>query len=112
MGTKHTPTPWRVVNGSLIKDELMPFDRDERYTALIATTGGHATGALADANAAFIVRAVNSHEHLVAALRNLVTASEAYSTVHAPDSDDITRMLKYADAFDKARAVLAAMEAA
>jgi hypothetical protein len=69
MELKHTPTPWRVVNGSLIKDELMPFDRDERDTVLIATTAGNAPAALAEANAAFIVRACNSHEQLAAALR-------------------------------------------
>jgi hypothetical protein len=67
MEAKHTPTPWRVVNSTLIKDELMPFDRDEGETALIATAGGHTT-ARAEANAAFIVRACNAHDKLIEAL--------------------------------------------
>ena len=71
---KHTPTPWHVVAGTLIKDELMPFDRDERDTALIATADGDPTDVRAAANAAFIVRAVNSHEQLVAALRACLDA--------------------------------------
>lgn len=63
------------------------------------------------ARAAFIVRAVNTHEQLVSALRNLIAASDAYSTVHAPDGDDAARMVEYAAAFDNARAALAAAEA-
>jgi hypothetical protein len=69
---KHTPTPWHVVNGNRIKDELMPFDRDERDTALITTVSGHGDCESDKANAAFIVKAVNSHEMLVEALCDAV----------------------------------------
>lgn len=67
MSTKHTPTPWRVVSGNLIKDELMPFDRCEEETALIATASGHTTERT-EANAAFIVRACNAFDKLKDAL--------------------------------------------
>lgn len=69
---KHTPTPWRVVNGNRIKDELMPFDRDERDTILITTVSGHGDCESDKANAAFIVKAVNSHYQLVAALQEMM----------------------------------------
>lgn len=59
---KHTPTPWHVVNGTQIRDELMPFDKDESYTALIAT-------AASEHDSEFIVRACNSHDQLVATLK-------------------------------------------
>lgn len=60
---KHTPTPWHVVNGTQIRDELMPFDKDESWTALIAT-------AASEHDSEFIVRACNSHDQLVAALKD------------------------------------------
>jgi hypothetical protein len=49
---------------------------------------------------------------LAAALRRLIEATDAYSTVHAPDDDDVARMLEYAAALDNARAALAAAGAA
>lgn len=72
--TKHTPTPWHVVDGTRIKDELMPFDRDEKDCQLIAITYGNPSSRsmLSDeqaaANAAFIVLAVNSYYEM----RNLL----------------------------------------
>lgn len=62
---KHTPTPWHVVNGTQIRDEMMPFDKDESCTALIAT-------AASEHDSEFIVRACNSHDQLVAALKDAI----------------------------------------
>ena len=92
--TKHTPTPWSD-NGNEIID----------------ARGAVVGGAVTDKDAAFMIRACNSHDQLVSALRNLIAASDAYSTVHAPDGDDVARMVRYAEAFNNARAVLAATEA-
>lgn len=76
--TQHTATPWRVVNGIFIRDEIMPFDRDDRDTALIATASGYGTIARDEANAAFIVRACNSHNQLVAALTEALATIDDY----------------------------------
>jgi hypothetical protein len=46
-------------------------------------------------------------ERLAAALSRLIAATDAYSTMHAPDEDDVARMLEYAAALDNARSVLA-----
>jgi len=106
--TQHTPTPWRVVSGTLIKDELMPFDRDERDTALIASTGGTAASDKAQANATFIVRACNSHEQLVALTRR---AQEILAAYLPPDgSSDHETLNALLELFDgpESRAALAA----
>lgn len=66
---KHTPTPWHVVNGTQIRDELMPFDKDESCTALIATAGS-------EHDSEFIVRACNSHDQLVASLKEMTEEFE------------------------------------
>lgn len=101
----HTPTPWHVVNGNQIKDELMPFDRDERDTVLIATTGPRAESELAKSNAAFIVRAVNSHEQLVTALRDLFDSYKRLA-----DSGDCGNWS--VEDLDEGKAALAALAAA
>ena len=81
--TEHTPTPWHT-------DQVELFDTFNQVLGLIRTT----------ANAAFIVRAVNCHEELVAALvavewkgptgsgRRLGSCSMCYGNQadgHAPD---------------------------
>ena len=44
---------------------------------------------------------------LEAALRRIIAAADAYTTLHACDGDDIARMIEYGDAFRDARAALA-----
>ena len=64
MSTTHTPTPW-TVNGSFIQSDKKT----------VANVGDWNTRLDVDeANAAFIVRACNSHAALVAALERLLTA--------------------------------------
>lgn len=43
---------------------------------------------------------------LEAALQRLIDTDDAYATIHAPDGDDVARMIEYADAFDNARLVM------
>ena len=64
MKTKHTPTPW-----------LMAVNESEGFSlygdngkAYLATIGNYLND---EANAAFIVRAVNSHDKLVALAHNI-----------------------------------------
>lgn len=105
---QHTPTPWHVVNGSLIKDELMPFDRDERDTVLVATTAGTATAEVAEANAAFIVRACNSHEQLVAVAK---LARGLTNAIMQSSSKDAALVAEAAESLRRIDAALAAAEA-
>lgn len=82
--TKHTPTnpPWKLERltgrghcnvGIRVRGELV-----SGYAAFINTRWAHPLQAAEqEANAAFIVRAVNSHEQLVAALRGAHGAIDA-----------------------------------
>jgi len=63
--TEHTPTPWRVQAGSGNSEEAFTITTSDRVIASVAGEGY----ANRQANAAFIVRAANSHAALVAALR-------------------------------------------
>lgn len=86
--TKHTPVPWRAVDGrytavgiahmtdgnynrpyqvaAIVADDKMA-DKGWRYVAVI---NGKSTGEV-DADAEHIVRCVNAHDELLAALRAL-----------------------------------------
>lgn len=71
MSAAHTPGPWYVSADGHI--------RDNANMEPIGTVDGRAAGADGDeytdrgvANAAFIVRACNAHDELVAALRGIV----------------------------------------
>lgn len=101
----HTQTPWVNRNGAIESD-----DGWIHIASVIAYF--RENEAVQAANADFIVRACNSHEQLVTALRNLIAATDAYSTMHAPDGDDAARMVEYAEALNNARAALAAAGAA
>lgn len=59
---EHTPTPWGAVKYESGWALIGPTSDDK--IARVEKTNGHA-------NAAFIVRAVNAHEELLAALRSL-----------------------------------------
>lgn len=63
--SKHTPTPWGVPDGGT-QPTITTAD-ESKHIATMADTGDEM-----EANAAFIVRAVNCHEALVAALKGLV----------------------------------------
>ena len=47
------------------------------------------------------------NQELFEAIKRLVVTDDAHTTIHAPDGDDIARMIEYAKAFDNARAALA-----
>jgi signal transduction histidine kinase len=66
MTTKHTPTPW-----ILDEERGKLMDADGEFVTHISLTRyvDERRDPEAEANAAFIVRAVNAHEKLVAALR-------------------------------------------
>lgn len=72
--SKHTPLPWRFApaGGNMSKNYAQPFAIAQAGEAnLIGGCFGDVRGGhdVAEANAAFIVRAVNAHDELVGALR-------------------------------------------
>lgn len=67
--TKHTPTPWYI--------ESVAVNAFKSAVSLVSETGGKITNInCSDADAAFIVRAVNAHDALVEAIDYLLTAAE------------------------------------
>jgi hypothetical protein len=90
--SEHTPTPWRVEyddNGFFF------IDAPGRPSPYIAATGGE--GMANAENAAFIVKAVNSHDALVDALKSCAAVC----------AGEVTSKSGLIDALEKARAALA-----
>lgn len=50
---------------------------------------------------------VAERDQLRAALLRIIAVDDAHATIHAPDGDDVARMLEWAAAFDAARALAA-----
>jgi hypothetical protein len=75
MKAQHTPTPWRYEGGYI--RGISQFGRDSGLATIHPTEDGKHNAELAgqgEANVAHIVHCVNTHEQLVAALRE----AEAY----------------------------------
>ena len=74
--TPHTPTPWEVKDHSYIFANKKLVGRIQGFTLSDETN---------EANAAYIVKAVNAHEGLVKAAKN---ALETLKSVQADTEDD------------------------
>ena len=98
MDTKHTPTPWRRV-------ENIVCGPSDGYTDNIAACA-HRIDADQITNAAFIARACNAHDDLVAALVRLLRATEA-DVEQCPEMDVLTAFETNSQAIQQARAALA-----
>ena len=86
--TKHTPTPWRLGRNGV---DFMIFQGEDKFVADCESTDENCDGTDEDcANAAFIVRAVNSHQPLVDAL-DTIFSRISYVNIHGvgsqPDPD-------------------------
>jgi hypothetical protein len=121
--TKHTPLPWIAVGSywiipathqeRAIGGSTNAKDHVEKFAHVIATVEQDEkrfTHEQVEANAAFIVRAVNSHEQLVTALHQILDTKPAYgmnpnAVVGSPHAIGW-------NVHDIARAALAAAEAA
>jgi hypothetical protein len=81
MDSRHTPTPWSL-NEQTVKSP--PYELTVAFCGGAAgcsgTDGRIITRQEAEANAALIVRAVNAHDDLVAALRNLISMADFFMT--------------------------------
>jgi hypothetical protein len=94
--TQHTRTPW-IAEGSRIVSEAM-------RNLTIARVGISADGDYSPANAAFIVRACNAHEQLVAALK--IASNDLAVAIEQSGKDACSD-----ERIKRARAALAAAEA-
>ncbi len=74
MDAKHTPTPWRLggCSGRMVRPDC--FYGGDGFIADVDTTP----------NADFIVRAVNAHDEMLAALKKAQTFIEAHSGPTSP----------------------------
>lgn len=75
---KHTPTPWRQINGAIF--DTTPWRLDQRRNtvpALFIPSPQQQDNEINKGNAAFIVRAVNSHEALLDAVKSGLLALES-----------------------------------
>ena len=85
MTTQHTPTPW-AASGVTVYGS----DGGARNTVADTTCCGSMTREADEANAAFIVRAVNSHDALVAAVTMVLDAD---GDLNAIDFDQLRAAL-------------------
>jgi type VI protein secretion system component VasF len=106
-----TPTPWRAV-GKLVEAESLRTS-PAIMPPLVATVESTDNEDQDYANAALIVRAVNSHAALLDACRALLNAAERFDSLY----DDDSRASAYAEELaelsackDQARAALALAE--
>lgn len=103
---KHTPTPWVLASPYRVAGDCSHTGMHGAFSFPVAECKG--SNEVAAANAAHIVRAVNSHDKLVAALR-FVEATLA--SVAVPSGcPEVSRA--FADLRDGTRAALAEAEAA
>jgi len=86
--SEHTPTPWRLEGYSI-------YSSAHKGRHIVATSDPYWGLNQNKANAAFIVKAVNSHEALVKALELCKGALEACSQMH-PDNRGIATALEAA----------------
>lgn len=77
--TQHTPGPWNLNGNSAWADSCK--DRGNVFECRLRT-GTHITHSTNQANAALIVRAVNAHAELVAALESMLARAEADFIAH------------------------------
>ncbi len=104
MEAKHTPTPWEYFlnkHGTQYRiagDNCFPIAALDMY----GSEGHGPTKKVSEANAAFIVRAVNNHEALIEALQKCLEAANAHEAkaLHSGKLHEVIR--------DYARSALAA----
>lgn len=70
MKTKHTPTPWIMQKGYMGGFVVTTADQGRNEDFITGTSGDEAY--VSEANAAFIVRACNAHDELVAIIEKIM----------------------------------------
>jgi hypothetical protein len=108
--TKHTPTPppWEKSGDLIVKDLSYDKTVTAAYYEIATTNIGHWTTEQKEANAAFIVRAVNAHEELLEAVKASATmTNELLRTIddgHWYSDDLVALRVKVLQAIAKAEA--------
>lgn len=100
---QHTPTPWNIEKGMSLYPDALPYfvgrSQDGKMTPF------QTAGSRAEANAAFIVRAVNAHEELLTALRHIVRVPLPLGGDKSPNANNIRSCYETAkQAIEKAEA--------
>ena len=72
--SRHTPTPWKITSPNYPQHQRVIFHREGDRHEKVATLNEGSISA--DANAEFIIRAVNNHEALVEALSGILARME------------------------------------
>jgi hypothetical protein len=119
VAANHTPTPWHVVDNEQYLEIVVPWkdnpSRIDQYCPSVVSVIAYESndGINGRDNAAFIVRACNSHDQMVAALKNLEVAANTaqYCYDHKPENFAFA-MSDLAEVAETAREVLAAQGAA
>lgn len=99
--SEHTPLPWQIKRGATM-GVIVNQDGEQVAAAL---SDAVKSSDERDANAELIVRAVNNHDALVKALRDLVAACNTYDDT--PDST--LNAARYVNAQERAGKLLAAL---
>lgn len=106
-GSSAQPFAWCIARFDKISGKLL--QRDTVYSPVEAAV-------MANLTHSFHVVVTELYDgqqpDVLAALKRLIAVDDAHSTLHAPDGDDIARMVEHAEAHNYARSVLAALEAA
>lgn len=71
--SQHTPGPWRISGCQLGKKLLIEHGDSDTFSPIIGSVYDDEGRLPQKANAAFIVRACNSHDGLVTALKEIAT---------------------------------------
>jgi hypothetical protein len=78
MSTQHTPTPWAILHGGHMKRyDIFENTQGDNIGFLVCTLEAWMQSANIKANAEHIVRCVNSHDDLLAALQDTLCDLEA-----------------------------------
>ena len=106
--SNHTPTPWK--QGWCLLDVTAGSD-SKIIGSMLCQSQHPATEAIAHANAEYIVRCVNAHERIVAALRDITNYPRPALSSNDTEADNwITRYENYSKAFSTALALLAELD--
>jgi hypothetical protein len=99
--TKHTPTPWHTYKQT-VGYAVDAYDRETSHTGQIRIVSK-----TSEANAEHIVRCVNSHDELVAALREIAHSAECNGGGFLKRADLLNVVRRHGE---QARAALAKVE--
>lgn len=107
----HTPTPWYADRLEHVVSVRASLPDDGEFTVFTTEYSSADDPQLNDANAAHIVRCVNSHSALVEALRSFALSDEYWQTLNVDKMADTDTLYSWpVSAYRRVRAALALSE--